>query len=126
MAFGVFLLFGTAMASLAGVTLVWPRTALDHVWRLNPRAHQDLAPLGKLVGIPFLLLAVTLAIASAGWFRRRRWGWWLAVAVIATQLLGDLVNTLSGHFLEGGIGLAIAGALLFWLLRPTVESAFPN
>src|SRR5271157_4086730 len=91
-AIGVFLLFAAVMASLAGTTLVWRGTALDHLWTLNPRAYKDLAPFGKTVGIPFLLLGVTLAVASIGWFRRRLWGWRLAVAVIATQVLGDLAN----------------------------------
>jgi len=112
------------MASLAGTTLVWPGSALNRFWSLNPRAHEELAPFGRAVGIPFLLLGVTLAIASLGWFKRRRWGWRLAVAVVATQVLGDLVNIYRGDLLRGGIGFLIAGALLFYLLRPQLRSAF--
>ena len=74
------------MASLAGLTLAFPGTAMDRIWILNSRAYQQLAPLGKEVGILFLLLAVTLAVAAAGWFLRRIWGWRLAVAIIATQI----------------------------------------
>ena len=112
------------MASLAGTTLVWPGSALNRLWNLNPRAHEELAPFGRAVGIPFLLLGVTLAIASLGWFKRRRWGWRLAVAVVATQVLGDLVNIYRGDLLRGGIGFLIAGALLFYLLQPQLRSAF--
>jgi hypothetical protein len=47
------------MAFLAGTTLVWPGTALDHAWALNSRAHRELAPLGWMIGIPFLLLGAS-------------------------------------------------------------------
>jgi len=112
------------MASLAGLTLAFPGTAMDRIWILNSRAYQQLAPLGKEVGILFLLLAVTLAVAAAGWFLRRIWGWRLAVAIIATQILGDMVNVFSGHAIEGGIGVIIASALLVYLLRKEVKTAF--
>jgi hypothetical protein len=121
---GVFLVFGSVMAALAGVTLVWPGTALDSMWRLNPRAYAQLAPLGRAAGIPFLLLGFGLAIASVGWFKLRIWGWRIAVAVIAIQVLGDGVNVFLKHFVGGAVGVAIAGALLFYLLRPEVKDSF--
>jgi hypothetical protein len=112
------------MTSLAGMTLVWPGTTLDRMWALNPRAYKELAPLGKTIGIPFLLIALTLAAAGAGWFKRRLWGWRLAVAIIATQVLADLVNMFRGDVARGGIGFTIAGALLFYLFRPQVRKVF--
>ena len=121
---GIFLFFGATMASLAGTTLIWRGTALDRVWVLNATAYRQLAPLGRIVGILFLVLSATLAAAGTGWFRRRLWGWRLAVGIIATQLLGDLVNFLMGDFVRGGTGFAIAGALLLYLLRPEVRAAF--
>ncbi|MGA8524736.1 MAG: hypothetical protein WB629_01560 [Candidatus Sulfotelmatobacter sp.] len=121
---GAFLFFGAAMASLAGITLIWRGTILYRVWVLNPRAWQQLAPSGKLVGISFLILATVLALAGVGWFRRQLWGWRLCVAIIATQVLGDLVNCLRGDFLRGGVGFAIGGALLIYLLRPKIRAYF--
>jgi len=121
---GVFLLFGAAMASLAGTTLTWPGTSLDRLWALNPTAHKQLATLAKPAGILFLLLAAVLALAGIGWFKHRLWGWRLAAAVIATQVLGDLVNFFRGDYWRGGVGFSIAAALLFYLLRPAVRAAF--
>jgi len=97
---------------------------LDRIWALNPRAYMRLAPLGPRAGIPLLIVAFALATAGVGWFKRCRWGWWLALAIIATQILGDLVNLFTGRLLEGGIGVAAAGALLFYLLRATVRASF--
>lgn len=121
---GIFLVFGAAVASLAGATLVWRGTFLDRMWALNPRAYNEIAPLGRAVGIPFLLLSFGLAIASIGWLKCRLWGWVLVVAIIATQVLGNLVHIWMGHYLEGGIGAAIASALLLYLFRADVKNVF--
>ncbi len=88
-AIGIFLFFGTAMAFLAGTTLVWRGTILDRMWALNPRAYDELAPLGKPMGLLFLSLAVALALAAIGWLKRRQWGWRLAVAIIGTGGSGE-------------------------------------
>ena len=87
-AIGIFLFFGAPMASLAGATLLWRGSALDPIWTLNPNAYRQLAPLGRTVGILFLVLGAALAAAGTAWFRRRLWGWRLAVGIIATQVLG--------------------------------------
>ena len=123
-AIGVFLFFGATMASLAAITLLLPGTPLDRAWGLNPTAHKQLYPLGSKVGIPFLLLAVLLVLSGVGWFRRRLWGWRLAVAIIATQVLGDIVNVVRGDLLRGGTGAIIAGALLLYLLTRRLRVAF--
>lgn len=123
-AVGIFLFFGATMASLAAITLLWRGTSLDHIWSLNPAAYRQLAPLGRRVGILFLLLALALAAAGTGWFQRRLWGWQLAVAIIAIQTVGDVINCIGGDWLRGGIGVLVAGALLLFLLRPKVKKMF--
>ncbi len=123
-AIGIFLFFGAVMASLAATTLLWRGTALDRVWALNPTAYKQLAPLGRPVGILFLLLGSALTTAGIGWFRRRLWGWRIAVVIIATQVLGDIVNGVRGDLVRGGIGVIIAGALLLFLLRPKIRAVF--
>jgi hypothetical protein len=123
-AIGIFLFFGAIMASLAATTLLWRGTSLDRIWALNPIAYKQLAPLGRVVGIFFLVLGVALTTAGIGWFRRRLWGWKLAVVTIAAQVLGDVVNYLRGDLLRGGTGVIIAGALLLFLLRSKVRAAF--
>ena len=123
-AIGVFLFFGATMASLAATTLLLPGTPLDRAWILNPTAYKQLSPLGGKVGILFLLLTVLLVLSGVGWFRRRLWGWRLAVAIIATQVLGDITNLVRGDWLRGGTGFIIASALLLYLLTPRVRAAF--
>ena len=125
-AIGVFLFFGGLMAGLAATTLLLPGTSLDRAWILNPTAYKQLSPLGGKVGILFLLLSVALVVSGIGWFRRRLWGWRLAVAIIGTQVLGDLVNLVRGDWLRGATGIIIAGALLLYLLRSRIKAAFSS
>ena len=121
---GIFLFFGATIASLAEATWTWPGTSVDRIWVLNPTAHKQLATFATPAGILFLLLAAILVLAGIGWFKRRLWGWKLAVAVIATQVLGDLVNFFKGDYWPGGVGFSIATALLLYLLRPAVRAVF--
>ena len=76
------------------------------------------------LGPGFLILAIVMASASIGWFRRRIWGWWLAVVIFLINGLSDAGQILIGHFLEGGIGVAVSGAILFFLSRPKVHGTF--
>jgi hypothetical protein len=94
------------------------------MWVLNPHAYHDLAPFGKPVGLLFLSLAVALTFAGIGWLKYRRWGWQLAVAIIATQLLGDSVNIFFGRIVQGMVGVTMAGMLLFYITRANVRAAF--
>jgi hypothetical protein len=123
-AIGVFLFFGAVMASLAATTLLWRGTVLDRLWTLNPTAYKQLAPLGRIVGILFLALSAALTTAGIGWFQCRLWGWRLAVVIISTQVLGDVVNCVRGDWLRGGTGVIIAGALLLFLWQPRIRAAF--
>ena len=123
-AIGIFLFFGAVMANLAAITLLWRGTVLDRVWVLNPIAYKQLMPLGAAVGILFLLLGAALTTAGIGWFRRRIWGWRLAVVIITIQVLGDVVNCVRGGWLRGGAGVVIAGALLLFLLQPRIRATF--
>jgi hypothetical protein len=125
-AIGIFLLFGAGMAFLAGTTLVWRGTVLDRMWAVNPRAYNLLAPYGKTIGIPFLLIGIVLAFSGIGWLKRRAWGWQLAAAIIVTQVLGHFVTALMGDVTKGMIGAIISGALFVYLLRPKVKSAFTS
>jgi hypothetical protein len=56
--------------------------------------------------------------------RRRKRAWWLAVAVIAAQVAGNLANIVLGRVVEGAVGRTIAAALLFYLLRNALRESF--
>ncbi len=121
---GIFLFFGFVMASLAGTALLWPGTPLDGMWALNASAFKQLVPFGRAIGVPFLVLGLALFAAGVGWFGQRRWGWKLAVAIIAIQIAGDLTSMLMGDVIRGAAGVAIAGALFFYMTSSPVRAVF--
>ena len=67
---------------------------------------------------------VLLTLPTAGLVWTPSLGIELDVGIIATQVLGDSVSILMGQFVRGAVGVTIAGALLFYLLRPEVRGAF--
>lgn len=121
---GLFLIFASSMAALAGTMLIWPGTVLDRLWSLNQTAHAELRKAGSYVGPLFWALSVTLLGAAAGWFRQRVWAFRITVAIVCAQVAGDLINLARGDFGRGGAGLLIAGALLLYLLRSNIRTAF--
>ena len=123
-ALGLFLLFACCMAALAGTMLLWPGTALEKLWTLNPAAHAALARQGKSVAPLFYALSFILMITAFGWFRHQAWAWRLAIVIIASQVIGDFVNLLRGDLLRACTGIVIAGALLIVLLRSNIRELF--
>jgi hypothetical protein len=126
---GVFLIalfFAIATCILLGVgpALLWPGSKLEVIWKLYPSRRAVLMPYRVWLGPGFLILAIVIASASIGCFRRRIWGWWLAVVIFLINGLSDAGQILIGHFLEGGVGIAVAGVILFYLSRPHVRGAF--
>lgn len=116
-ALSLFFLFGAVMSGATAVMLATPCGPLEPVWRLRPSAREELAPLG---GWGVLLMAtVSLACigAALGLWTGRRVGYRLAVALLVTNLVGDLGNALARGDPRTLIGVPIAGVLLWYLVR---------
>lgn len=121
---GIFFFFAASMATLAAVTLGLPGTFLDRAWELNKTAHAQLAPLGRIMALPFALLAAVALVAGIGWFKRRRWAWVVGVFGISANCLGDVINMAIGEFWKGAVGVVIAGLLLVYMTRPSLRKYF--
>ena len=120
----IFFALATCILIGAGAALLLPGSRLEAIWLVYPARRAMLMPYRAWLGPGFLALAVAMASASVGCFLRRRWGWRLATLIFAVNGLGDALQLFMGRFVEGGIGVAAAGAILFYLSRPAVRAAF--
>ena len=113
----IFFAFGASMCLLTIVLLLFPGSALDSVWRLNPDAHAAFQSLGKISILVMAIVGAACASAAVGLAKNRRWGVRLALTILAVNLVGDLINAFARGDLRTLIGLPIGGAMIVYLLR---------
>ena len=119
-----FFAFGTLVSGTSAVSLAWPGSALEPMWRLTPDARAALARLGPWA-VPLLLtVAAACAGSAAGLWRERRWGHRLAVGVLTVNLVGDLLNAVVRGDRRTLVGLPIGGAMLGYLLSRRIRDCF--
>ncbi|HEX3809436.1 MAG TPA: hypothetical protein VH000_09775 [Rhizomicrobium sp.] len=120
----VFFAIATAILLVTGVALLWPGTFLDQIWHLNESRRALLMPYRIFLAPRFIIMALPMALASVGCFLRRRWGWWLTLAIFLVNGLGNAAQLFVGHIMEGMIGVGVAALLIAFLLRPRVRAIF--
>lgn len=123
-ALGVFFLVATCIVAAVAMALFFAGSVADLIWQLKPDRQALLTPYAPIAAPAFAALAMVMFLACIGCFRRRKWGWWLAVCIFAANGIGDLTQLLLGRIMEGGVGVIVVGALLFYLTRPHVRAAF--
>ena len=110
-----FFAFGAGMSLLTIFLLLFPGSALDALWRLNPDAYIAFQSLGKLSILVMIIVGGACAFAAIGLAKNQRWGHNLALIILVVNLTGDLINTFARHDWRTVIGLPISGVLIFYL-----------
>src|SRR5579859_1296345 len=120
-----FLFVATAIASIAGVSLLFPNRLLHLLWKLNPEGAVLFHSIGPLSGVFLLALAAGTFAAARGLLAGRRWAWWFSVALFAIDACGNVVSYFLIHdALRAATGAIISSAFLITLCRPTVRHYF--
>jgi len=120
----IFLGIGALIAFTSSVSLLLPGGLLEPIWRLNPRAREGFGRMGSLGPILLATVCVACAFSAVGLWRRRVWGYRLAVAMLIVNLLGDITNVALGTEPRALIGVPIVLALLAFLGRARTRSHF--
>src|SRR5438105_2968948 len=93
-ALGLFFAFGTSMAFLAAMMLLFPGSILEPLWRLNPHARESFAAMGLWAVLLMAIVSAACATASIGLWRRKLWGYVTALTILSMNLIGDTTNAL--------------------------------
>lgn len=123
-ALSVFFLAGAVISLIASISLLLPNSFLKAMWRINPRAHENLTSLGHWALILMLTVSMFCAVASLGLWWTSRWGYWLAVGLIMINLIGDVTNVLLGTEPRAIVGVPVAAAILAYLMSRKVRHFF--
>jgi hypothetical protein len=120
-----FLFFATVIASVVGVSLLFPNRLLDRLWRLNPEGAVLFHSIGPASGVLLLVLAAGTLAAARGVLAGHRWAWWFSVALFAIDAAGNIVSFFLIHdALRVTAGAIISSAFLIALCRPAVRRYF--
>ena len=121
---GAFFAVSSAILLAAAATVLVPGTPLDAIWAIKPAAGTQLCALAPWSGVGFLVLAVVMATASLGAFRRTSWAWPLAIGIFAVNGLSDAARIPFGGALEGLVEVVAAALILCGLSRRGVRAQF--
>ncbi len=69
-------------------------------------------------------VCVACAVSCYGFFKGRRWGYWLGVTGLLINLTGDIVNVALGIEPRAVVGIPVVALILWYLSRPKVRAFF--
>ena len=106
-----FFAVGAVISFTSSISLIFPNSFLDPMWRLNPRAHASLTSLGMWVVVLMFAVSVSCAAAAIGLCRGSQWGRRVAVCQFPRPRFQNCARTpLSGPHSY----LSVVGRLEHW------------
>jgi hypothetical protein len=120
----VLFVIGTIASLCAVVSLTFPGSFLELLWRVNPHAREAFAQMGGWSVVVMSVVFVACLLTAIGLWRRLSWSYWLAVVMLSLNLLGDAINVITGTERRAIVGIPIALTLLFYLLKKKTKDYF--
>jgi len=117
---------GTFASFISAVSLTFPGSFLEPIWRLNPNARAGFTRIGSAAIVLMIAVCIVCIFTTVGLWLGRRWGYRLAVVTIAVNLCGDVINVITGAEPRAIIGIPIAAGVLAYLLRKRTKRHFTN
>jgi uncharacterized membrane protein (DUF2068 family) len=117
---------GTLASFLSALSLLFPGSFLEAIWRLNPNARAGFSRIGTWAIVLMICVCIACTFTAVGLWRARLWGYWLAVVMLAVNLGGDVINVITGAEPRAAIGIPIAGVILVYLLRKKTRHHFSD
>ena len=119
-ALSIFFMMGAAISLTASISLLRPNSFLEPMWRLNPRAHENLSSLGLWAVALLGSVSLFCAAAAIGLWQQSRWGYRIAIGLMIINLVGDVTNVILGTEPRAIVGVPIAAGILIYLILKRV------
>ena len=116
-ALSIFFMVGAVISLTASISLLRPNSFLQSMWRLNPRAHENLSSLGLWAVALLSSVSLLCAGAAIGLWQESRWGYRIAIGLMMVQLIGNLTNVVLGTEPRAIVGVPIAAGILIYLIH---------
>lgn len=120
----ILFVIGTIAGLLSVFALIFPGSFLEAIWRANPHAREGFARIGGWAVVLMSVVFVACLLAAIGLWRGLLWGYWLTVAMLTVNLVGSVVNVVTGTEPRAIVGIPIVLILLFSLMRNTTREYF--
>ena len=120
----ILFVIGTAASLIAVISLTFPGSFLEPVWKLNPHAREGFAGMGGWAVLLMLAVCVACLFTTIGLWRGLRWGYWLAILMLIGNLAGDVIKSIYGTERRAIIGIPIVLFLLFLVMRRRTREYF--
>lgn len=115
---------GTCASLTSAISLLFPGSFLEPIWRANPRAHEAFSHFTGWAIVLMGIVCIACLSTVIGLWKQRWWGYWLAVLMLISNLIGDLINVISGAERRAIIGVPVALLILVYLLRRNIRDRF--
>jgi uncharacterized membrane protein (DUF2068 family) len=112
------------MSFLSSILLLFPGSFLELLWKLNPRARENFTAIGIWAIVLMSVVCMACVLAALGLWRGSWWGYWLAVALLIINLLGDIANVILGTEPRAAIGIPIVVLILAFIMNRRVKQFF--
>src|SRR5262245_13846161 len=93
-ALAIFFALGATVSGLAFASLLFPGGWLESIWLINPSARIGLSALGTFAIVLMGLVCGACVLSAVGLLNRSRPGYFLAIAVLTINAVGDGVNAI--------------------------------
>ncbi len=123
-ALSIFFAAGTIISSISAISLLFPKSFLQPMWKLNPRALEAFHHIGFWAIVLMFVVSISCGLAAYGLWFGKLWGYRIAIGMLITNLIGDIYNFGSGIEPRAFIGIPIVILILFFIMKPEIKEYF--
>jgi uncharacterized membrane protein (DUF2068 family) len=120
----IFFAAGACISGISALSLLFPGSLLEPMWRLNPRAHSAFSHIGGWAVILMGVVSLACALTAIGLWAGKLWGYLLAIAMLVINLTGDVYNFASGAEPRAVVGVPIVIVILLSILTKKTQYFF--